>query len=142
MPFSLILALILGWMVVACRPTEPAERAQRVPGPPAPRAVQLIHATILANGCQELGRAEAKRAEAAMYKLVEGCSSVPGGGAQFAATLLPSGRIQIAAAPGQPDVVPICILKHSLLHNVPLAKPCRLDVKIEEISVPVGLDGG
>jgi hypothetical protein len=77
-----------------------------------------------------------------MYQLVEGCSSVPGGSAQFAATLLPGGRIEIAAAPGQPDVVPICILKHSLLHGVPLAKPCRLDVKIQQTSIPVGFDGG
>jgi hypothetical protein len=72
-----------------------------------------------------------------MYQLVEGCASVPGGVAQFEATLQPGGRIEISAAPGQPDVVPICVLKHSLLHSVPLTKPCHLDVKIEQSTVPV-----
>jgi hypothetical protein len=77
-----------------------------------------------------------------MYQLVEGCSSVPGGSAEFEATLQPGGRIEIAAAPGQPDVVPICILKHSLLHKVALVKPCRLDVKIAQTSVPLAGDAG
>jgi hypothetical protein len=102
----------------------------------------VVNATILTNGCQELGRANAKLAENAMYQLVEGCSSVPGGSAQFRATLDPGGRIEIAASPGQPDVVPICVLKHSLQHKVALARPCRLDVKIAQTSVPVAVDAG
>ena len=103
----------------------------------------MVNATILANGCEaQLGHANGKLAEKAMYELVEGCSSVPGGSAQFGATLRPGGQIEIAAAPGQPDVVPICVLKHRLVHKVPLAKPCRLDVKIEETKVPVGTDAG
>lgn len=77
-----------------------------------------------------------------MYELVEGCSSVSGGSAQFRATLLPSGRIEITAVPGAPDVVPICVLRHSLAHHVPLSQPCRLDVKIEQQTVSVGVDGG
>jgi hypothetical protein len=102
----------------------------------------VVNATILTNGCGELGRTNGKLAEQAMYELVEGCSSVPGGSAQFRATLLPGGRIDIAAAAGQPDVVPICVLKHRLVHKVPLANPCRLDVKIEQTSVAVGVDAG
>jgi len=103
----------------------------------------VVNATILANGCEkQLGHTNGKLAEKAMSELVEGCSSVPGGSAQFGATLQPGGRIEIAAAPGQPDVVPICILKHRLTHKVPLAKPCRLDVKIEQTSVPVSIDAG
>ena len=70
-----------------------------------------------------------------MNALVEGCTSVPGGAMQFRATLQPGGRIEITAAPGQPDVVPICILKHALVHRVPLTKPCPLEVKIEQTSV-------
>jgi hypothetical protein len=79
-----------------------------------------------------------------MDQLIEGCTVVPGGRAQFEATLEPGGRIQITAAAGQPDIVPICILKHSLQHKVPLTKPCRLDVKIEQGSIVVGapVDGG
>jgi hypothetical protein len=119
----------------ACEVNAPAEGvpAARSPG----RAAQIVNATILANGCQEFGPADGKLAEKAMYDLVEGCTSVPGGVAQFGATLLPGGHIDITGAPGQPDVVPICILKHALAHTVPLAKPCRLDVKIEQSSVHV-----
>jgi hypothetical protein len=112
-------------------------------GPPASGpSAQMVTATVLANSCQTLGSKSAKLAEATMAQLVEGCSSVPGGGAQFSATLEPGGLVQIAAAPGQPDVVPICILKHSLVHKVPLTRPCKLDVKLEETRVPVGADGG
>ncbi len=96
-----------------------------------------MNATILANGCDELGRANAKLSEGAMYQLVEGCATVPGGSAEFAATLQPGGRIEISAVPGQPDTVPICILKHSLMHRVPLSKPCRLEVKMRQTSLAV-----
>jgi hypothetical protein len=102
----------------------------------------MVTATVLTNSCQALGSKSAKLAEATMAQLVEGCSSVPGGGAQFSATLEPGGLVQITAAPGQPDVVPICILKHSLVHKVPLTKPCRLDVKLEETRLPVAVDAG
>jgi hypothetical protein len=131
--------------LAACGPKGPAESAPAPPqaAPPASaRAAQVVNATILMNGCQDFGRTNAKLAEKAMYELVEGCSSVPSGTAQFGATLLPSGRIEIAAAPGQPDLVPICILKHPLVHKVPLSNPCRLDVKIEQTSVAVRADAG
>jgi hypothetical protein len=120
--------------------TAPAPAAAPVAAAPAEplapgRSARVVNATILTNDCQSLGSPGAKLAEGAMYQLVEGCAAVPGGTAQFEATLQPGGHIEIAAAPGQPDVVPICILKHSLLHHVPLVKPCRLDVRIEESSV-------
>jgi hypothetical protein len=136
----------LAFAGAACAPKAPAE------GPPSPDtsaapgaarpAAQVVNATILANECQGLGRTNAQLAEAAMYQLVEGCNAVPGGSAQFQATLRPGGHIEISAAPGQPDVVPICILKHSLQHKVALTRPCRLDVKIAQTSVPVPVDGG
>jgi len=106
------------------------------PPPPGPSA-QLVNAVVLTNGCQTLGRQSSLLAESAMNALVEGCASVPGGSMQFHATLQPGGRIEIAAAPGQPEVVPICILKHALVHRVQLTKPCQLDVKIEQTSVPM-----
>jgi hypothetical protein len=101
----------------------------------------VVNATILVNGCEGFGRANGKLAEKALYQLVEGCATVPGGSAQFSATLEPNGRIEIGAAAGEPDVVPICVLRHALVHRVPLSQPCRLDVKIEEQRVAVG-DGG
>ena len=129
------------FMAAACAPRSAAPAAP-APPPPPPRTVQSVTSTVLTNGCEALGMANAKLAEAAMYQLVEGCSSVPGGTAQFSATLLPGGRIEIASVAGQPDVVPTCILKHSLLHRVALAKPCRLEFKIEEKSLPVPVDAG
>src|SRR5258708_260458 len=68
----------------------------------AARSAKVVNATIVANGCQNLGAASARLAERAMYDLVEGCTSVPGGTAGFHATLRPGGRIEIAAGPGQP----------------------------------------
>jgi hypothetical protein len=102
----------------------------------------MVNATILTNGCQALGASNARLAEKAMYQLIEGCSSVPGGRVQFEATLQPGGRVSISAMPGQSDVVPICVLKHPLQHGVPLAQPCRLDVKLEQSSVPMSMDAG
>jgi hypothetical protein len=135
-PFAAALLCV----VAACGPKEPAA-APPPPtsaSPPAPGpAAQVVNATILTNGCQELGKNNARLAERAMYQLVEGCTSVPGGSVQFEATLQPGGRVDIAVPHGQPDVVPVCILKHALQHKVPLSKPCRLEVKIAQTSVPV-----
>jgi hypothetical protein len=130
-------------LVCSCSPKAPAESAATSPLPA--RAAAVVNATILTNGCEALGAANARLAERAMYELVEGCTSlpsgVPGGTLRFGATLLPGGRIQIVAAAGQPDVVPICILKHPLAHKVPLERPCRLDVSIGQTSVPLARDG-
>lgn len=136
--------LVVLLALAACAPkAPPASVALPTPQPlPPTRTAQVVNATILANACQDFGQVNGKLAERAMSELVEGCSSVPGGLAQFAATLLPGGRIEIAAAAGQPGVIPICILKHPLVHRVPLSKPCRLDVKIEQTTVPVGGDAG
>ena len=130
-----IVALGLG----ACGPKPPAPEGA---APSTSHAARLVNATILANGCEALGRGNGVAAEHAMYELVEGCTAVPGGNARFFATLLPGGQIKIAAADGQPDVVPICILKHPLSHKVPLERPCRLDVNITQASVSVALDAG
>ena len=104
---------------------------------PASRNAEVVNATIVENGCQSLGVANARLAERAMYELVEGCASIPGRRAQFIATLQPGGRIEISAGPGQPQVVPICVLKHSLVHKVPLTRPCGLNVKLEETTVSI-----
>ncbi len=106
------------------------------------RAATIVNATIVANGCKNLGTASARLAERAMNDLVEGCTSIPGGTARFHATLEPGGRIQIVAGPGQPEVIPICVLKHSLLHKVHLGEPCGLDVKLEETTMAVTGDAG
>jgi len=129
----LVGALAPAAVFLAACASRPPHDSSPAPGPSA----QLVNAIILANGCQDLGKASAKAAENTMEQLVEDCTSVPGGSARFQATLQPGGRIEIASAGtrDQPDVVPVCILKHSLLHKVPLSRPCRLDVKIEQTSV-------
>jgi hypothetical protein len=128
--------------IAACAAKEQPAASPETPPPPGGVAAQMVNATILTNGCRDLGMPAARQAERAMDQLIEGCTTVPGGKAQFEATLQPGGRIEIDGVPGQPDVVPICILKHSLMHKVPLTKPCHLDVKIEQTSVSVVLDGG
>ena len=130
----------LAGALAACASATPASSATPagVEATPAPgRAAQVVNATILTNGCEALGRPSAKLAERAMSELVEGCGEVPGGSARFGATLLPGGHIKIEGVAGQPDVVPICILKHSLVHRVPLERPCHLDVSIAQSTVPI-----
>ncbi len=140
------LALALLAAVTACASTPPP--AQPEPPPPttatttAGPSAQVVNATILTDECKGLGKANAMLAESAMYHLVEACTSVPGGSAEFEATLEPGGQIDIKAVHGQPEVVPICILKHSLQHKVPLKTPCRLEVKIEQTSVAMPGDAG
>jgi hypothetical protein len=135
------LAVLLGCMACGASGTKgPAESGTAPAASGA--AARIVNAIILANGCDAMGRNSAKMAESAMNLLVEACTSVPGGTAQFQATLEPGGRIEIAGTAGQPDVVPICILKHALLHKVPLQKPCTLDVKIEEMTIPVATRAG
>ena len=133
--FRHLIAIVFVAVVVAGCASSPPPGS--VPTPPAVPMAQLVNAVVLTNGCQSMGRQSAFLAESAMNSLVEGCGSVPGGSMQFHATLLPGGRIEISAAPGQPEVVPICILKHALVHRVPLTRPCPLDVKIEQTNVPM-----
>jgi hypothetical protein len=124
--------------LTSCGPSGPAQSAQ---GNVARRDAKIVNATIVTNGCQNLGAESARLAERAMYDLIEACSSVPGGVARFHATLQPGGHIEITAGPGQPQVIPICVVKHSLLHKVRLVGPCGLDVRLEETSVTMARDG-
>lgn len=93
----------------------------------------------MTNGCVSLGAVNARLAEDAMHRLVEGCAAVPGGTMQFTATLQPGGRIELAQGPGAPDVVPSCALKNELRHKVYLQKPCNLEVKLEETTIHLPL---
>jgi hypothetical protein len=127
-------AALVVLIACSCAPAAPSKSAREAgPG----RAAKVVNATIVTNSCQTLGAESARLAERAMYDLVEGCASVPGGTARFHATLDPGGRIEITAGPGQPQVIPICVLKHSLLHKIRLVSPCGLDVDLEETRVAV-----
>lgn len=126
-------AVLLAVTLLACASKPPQEAPAPEPSGPA---AHFVSATILANDCGIVGKTYAKRAADAMHKLVEGCRSVPGGSMRFAARLLPGGRIDILGAadagPPQPEVVPICILKHELRHQVPLKEACTLEVRLQE----------
>ncbi len=146
-----LLLLAIPAAAAACGATRPApsapSSAANASAEPAPSSApgasaQMVNATILTNDCKAFGAANARLAEKAMYQLTDGCTSVPGGKAEFEATLQPGGRISISAVAGQPDVVPICVLKHSLQHSVPLSQPCRLDVKLVQTSIALAADGG
>src|SRR5580658_8826966 len=140
---SVVSASLSALVVLAsCGPAEPARNAEAGSTSDASRAAKVVNATIVTNGCQNLGAASARLAERAMYDLVEGCAAVPGGTTRFHATLQPGGRIEIVAGPGQPEVIPTCVLKHSLLHKVRLSEPCGLDVILEETTLAVARDAG
>ena len=106
------------------------------PPPEAPRA-QLVSSTIVTDSCATLAGANGRLAEEAMQKLVDGCTSVPGGSTRFTVTLLPGGRIELPQGPDQPQTIPMCVLRSELRHRVSLRKPCSLVVKLEETSVPL-----
>lgn len=92
----------------------------------------MVTAVVRINRCASLGPANAKLAQKAMNQLVEGCSSVPGGHVTMLATLQPNGQIQLAALAGQPETVPLCVLKHALTHKIALKHACELEVTLQQ----------
>jgi hypothetical protein len=134
---SLVVLATLGAACAASPPPAPT------PPPPEPAKAQLVSATIAVNGCAALAGANSRLAEEAMHRLVDACTSVPGGSTRFTVTLLPGGRIDLTQGPDQPDTIPTCVLKNDLRHRVALPKPCSLVVKLEETSVPLAdVDAG
>ena len=101
---------------------------------PALASVSLVNATVVVAECPDAKTMNNRAAQATIHRLVDPCAMVPGGKAHFAATLLPGGRIELAAPSGDPaeGVVPTCVLRHNLLHKVFLKKPCKFDVQLEE----------
>jgi len=122
-------------LTAGCSPAPPA--ASTPPGEPLsvseePHAVGLIDASIVFTDCPQVSNMNAKEAQRTMYKLVEGCDSVPGGTARFVATLSPNKQIELSTPDGATGTVPVCVLKHRLTHQVAVQKPCRMEVQMEE----------
>ncbi len=90
---------------------------------------------MLVNRCASLGPANARLAEAAMNKLVDGCGSFSGNAVHFSATLLPGGAIQFEAGSDRSEAIPVCALSHPLTHGLQLKKSCSLDVALSETSM-------
>jgi hypothetical protein len=127
-------------LAMACAAAAPPSSTTPDPTPSSSANARIVSATVLANECANLGKVNAKLAEDAMNRLVEGCTAIPGGSIRFVATMQPGGRIEIAPAEGQPATVPICVLKHELKHKVALQKACKLEVRLEESAIH--LDAG
>jgi hypothetical protein len=125
-----------GLLLAACASTPPAD-ASNANGD-VPRAVtSMVNASAVISACPDARRMNARAATDAVSKLVEPCARVPGGKAHFSATLLPGGKIELAAPDGKvaEGVVPTCVLSHGLTHKVLLNKPCTFDVQLEERKV-------
>lgn len=96
------------------------------------QSIGSIDATIMFTDCGVVSNMNAQVAQKTMRQLVEACNEVPGGTAQFTATLLVDGRIELATADGGTGTVPICVLRHELKHKVVVKKPCIMQVKMSE----------
>jgi hypothetical protein len=92
----------------------------------------FVDATIMFTNCSKVANLNAKSAQRTMRRLVEACEEVPGGAAEFTATLLPDGRIEFAAVDGGLSTVPMCVLRHELKHKVKVSKPCTMHVRMTE----------
>lgn len=95
--------------------------------------VSWVRSEVIVSSCPDAAKMSSKQARLAIERLVEPCTTVPGGAAHFAATLLPGGRIELGSPTGDvaEGVVPTCVLKHQLRHLVLLSKPCMFGVQLE-----------
>jgi hypothetical protein len=124
------------WASVALAATTSCA-GSRPPEPAAPKTndvpVSQLVTSFVVQTCPDAHKMNSQGAETALRRMLSTCDRVLGGGAHFAATLMPGGRIELASAPGEPSegVVPLCVLKHTLTHPVALARPCTFDVRLE-----------
>jgi hypothetical protein len=93
-----------------------------------------VETSVVLGECEDSKTMNTRAAREAIRKLVDPCAAVPGGRAHFAATLLPDGRVRLAAPSGDPadGVVPTCVLENRLQHKVLLRHPCKFDVQLVE----------
>lgn len=102
------------------------------PQPPG-KPLSIVQSRVVAAACPDAKKANARQMESAINRLVEPCDKVPGGAAEFSATLLPNGRVQLASPAGDPaeGVVPTCVLENQLKHAIALRQPCKFIVHLE-----------
>jgi len=89
--------------------------------------------SFVVEDCPDAKKMDSKAAEAAMRKLTEPCHAVQAPAADFLATLVPGGRIEISSRgkDSAEGVVPICVLKNRLTHSVALKQRCTFNIKLE-----------
>jgi hypothetical protein len=131
-----VLFALISSMVVSCaRAQEPGPAAASTPEAEAsepPPELEYVAATLMFTDCETVSNSKARVAQSTMRRLVEACTEVPGGTAQFTATLLPGGRIELTAPDGGLGTVPTCVLRHELRHKVAISKPCTLQVQMSQ----------
>jgi hypothetical protein len=131
--------LIFSFALIDCggRATRAPSAATHSPAPSSngPQ-VALASTSFVIEDCPESKKMDSRAAETAMRKLVEPCGGAKAPSAQFLATLVPGGRIEISVAGKDADegVVPICVLKNRLTHAVTLKQRCTFSVKLEPSS--------
>ena len=99
-------------------------------------AISLVTSAVVIDQCPGSKKLDSKAATREIDELVGPCKRVPGGAAHFSATLLPDGRVELAAPSGNPDegMVPTCLVQQQsqLKHKLRLSTPCKFDVKLEQ----------
>jgi hypothetical protein len=112
-------------------PTSPAEST-----PPPDPAISLVTSMVIVDACPDSKKLDTRLATREIEELVGPCKKVPGGAAHFAATLLPDGRVELAAPSGDvaDGVVPTCLLQKQtqLKHKMRLKTACKFDVRLEQ----------
>ncbi len=129
-----VVTLIASIALCACSGAKVAPATEE-PLDEVPKSVtSLVNASSVVAACPDNKRMNARAAANAIDHLIEPCATVPGGKAHFSATLLPGGKIELAAPDGNAadGVVPTCVLKGGLHHKVKLMHACTFDVQLEE----------
>lgn len=120
----------------SCTPKQPAATSGPAPSAsaaPTGKAVAVVEGSILVKECP--AKLDPKQARKTLDMLAGDCTSVPGGSARFLATLMPGGRIDIAAPDGSDEgTIPICVLKNKLRHRLLIKHSCTFEVQIEQSS--------
>jgi hypothetical protein len=120
-------------MSCARRAADPPAQAKAPPPSSAGPGVASGGSSFVIDDCPDAKKMDAKAAEAAMRKLIEPCHAINAPAADFLATLVPGGRIEITSrgkASGE-GVIPICVVKNRLTHSVALKQRCTFNVKLE-----------
>jgi hypothetical protein len=128
----------LAWAasVVSCaRPAPPPPVEAKSGPPPSGSGITVASGStsFVIEDCPDAKKMDAKGAEAAMRKLIEPCHTIDAPAAEFLATLVPGGRIEIASRgkDSAEGVIPICVVRNRLTHSVALKQRCTFNVKLE-----------
>jgi hypothetical protein len=123
--------VLVAW--IACGPSRHED-----PVVPVAEPISLVTSMVVVEGCPDSKKLDTREATREIEELVGPCKKVPGGRAHFAATLLPSGSIELASPSGDPaeGIVPTCVVQNSaqIRHRLKLSDACKFDVKLEQRS--------